>query len=123
MSAASILARLRAMGWCVGIHNDYRVAGEARRLWLLTKPEGSYVKGEGTGEGTALSEAEAAIAVLRTTRTAQIHDAFVAGWQAGRTKAGKMNANTINADTKMAPMPASAEDDWRAAIAGNPAWR
>jgi hypothetical protein len=37
---------LRAQGWAVAVHNDYRLNGEAHTFWLLTNDDRA-IKGEG----------------------------------------------------------------------------
>lgn len=53
-----ILERLRAEGWTVAVHNDYRLSGRAMTFWLLVHPCGLSVKGEGVTDDEALGEAE-----------------------------------------------------------------
>jgi hypothetical protein len=46
---------LRAAGWSVAVHNDYRLNGENMTFWLFT--HGSFaVKGEGRTDAEALDE-------------------------------------------------------------------
>ena len=45
---------LRALGWTVAVHNDYRQNGFAHTFWLLTKG-GRCVKGEGLKDAHALN--------------------------------------------------------------------
>jgi hypothetical protein len=47
---------LRASGWAVAVHNDYRLNGNRHTFWLLTHPSGRYVKGEGPTDEVALDE-------------------------------------------------------------------
>lgn len=47
---------LRAAGWSVAVHNDYRLKGEAHTFWLWTHPDGRWVKGEGRTDDEALSQ-------------------------------------------------------------------
>lgn len=47
---------LRAAGWSVAVHNDYRLNGEAHTFWLLTHPSGRYAKGEGRTDAEALDQ-------------------------------------------------------------------
>ncbi|WP_454909675.1 hypothetical protein [Variovorax gossypii] len=54
---------LRAAGWTVAVHNDYRLKGKAHTFWLLTKGE-RFVKGEGRTDGEALAQVRAAVAAL-----------------------------------------------------------
>jgi len=46
---------IRAKGWMVGVHNDYRQGGELFTFWLFTK-EDRAVKGEGKTDAEALNE-------------------------------------------------------------------
>jgi hypothetical protein len=58
---------IRALGWTVAVHNDYRLNGEPHTFWLFTKPNptftpgnpfGGYdccVKGEGKTDAEALN--------------------------------------------------------------------
>jgi hypothetical protein len=43
----SVLRTLRAQGWMVAAHNDYRLDGQAMTFWLFTHQDGRYVKGRG----------------------------------------------------------------------------
>lgn len=52
---------LRAKGWSVAAHNDYRLGGEDFTFWLFTK-DGRAVKGEGRTDAEALNQVRAAIA-------------------------------------------------------------
>jgi hypothetical protein len=54
------LEYLRGLGWMVAVHNDYRLNGVFHTFWLFTHPDGRYVKGEGTSDCEALSDAIAA---------------------------------------------------------------
>lgn len=45
---------LRALGWAVAVHNDYRLNGDAHTFWLLTKGD-RCVKGEGRTDAEALN--------------------------------------------------------------------
>jgi cytochrome c556 len=59
--AAGSPADIRAAGWAVAVHNDYRLNGEPHTFWLFTK-DGRAVKGEGKTDAEALSQVRAAIA-------------------------------------------------------------
>jgi hypothetical protein len=52
---------LRADGWSVGCHNDYRQNGERHTFWLLTKGDRCIV-GEGHTDAEALNTIRAALA-------------------------------------------------------------
>lgn len=54
---------LRATGWTVAVHNDYRLKGKAHTFWLLTKGD-RFVKGEGRTDGEALDQIRVAVAAL-----------------------------------------------------------
>ncbi len=49
-----ILDDLRAAGWTVAIHNDYRQQGKHRTFYLLTHSNGFWVKGEADSDQAAL---------------------------------------------------------------------
>jgi hypothetical protein len=53
---------IRAMGWAVAVHNDYRLNGEAMTFWLFTKGD-RCVKGEGRTDADALAIVLAALSV------------------------------------------------------------
>lgn len=44
---------IRALGWAVAVHNDYRLHGEHHTFWLFTKDD-RCVKGEGRSDAEAL---------------------------------------------------------------------
>lgn len=50
------LTRLRALGWSVAVHNDYKINGLHMTFWLFTHPNGRWVKGEGASDEDALVE-------------------------------------------------------------------
>lgn len=52
---------IRALGWAVAVHNDYRLGGVAHTFWLFTKGE-IAIKGEGKTDAEALDHVRAAIA-------------------------------------------------------------
>ncbi len=58
------LADLRARGWRVAVHNDYRLDDKWCTFWLLTHESGRGVKGEATSDAEALALARAAIDAL-----------------------------------------------------------
>lgn len=55
------LALLRGAGWQVAVHNDYRQDGKLQTFWLLTHPDGRFVKGEGDTDEVALAECAKAV--------------------------------------------------------------
>jgi hypothetical protein len=56
--AGSLLSGLRAAGWHIGVHNDYRLDGKWMTFWLLTHSCGKYVKGEGETDVEALRQCD-----------------------------------------------------------------
>ena len=52
---------IRALGWSVAVHNDYRINGEPHTFWLFTK-DGRAVKGEGRTDADALREVRTLLA-------------------------------------------------------------
>lgn len=53
----AILARLRADGWSVAVHNDYKLDGMPHTFWLFTRPDRRWIKGEGRDDASALRRA------------------------------------------------------------------
>lgn len=53
--AAALPDDLRAQGWTVAVHNDYRLNGEPHTFWLFTK-DGMAIKGEGRTDAEALNQ-------------------------------------------------------------------
>ena len=45
---------IRAAGWSVAVHNDYRQNGLDYTFWLFTNRSGRFVKGEGRTDTEAL---------------------------------------------------------------------
>lgn len=45
---------LRAKGWTVGVHNDYRMNGKNHTFWMMTK-DFTAIKGEGPDDAFALN--------------------------------------------------------------------
>lgn len=62
--AMRTLSRLRASGWTVAVHNDYRLSGAFNTFWLLTRKDGMSAKGEGPSDDAALEQAAARIAEI-----------------------------------------------------------
>ena len=56
---------LRALGWTVAVHNDYRHQGKPHTFWLLTHPSGRWLKGEAPTDTEALDQ----IRILAVTIT------------------------------------------------------
>lgn len=59
----NLLRIIRARGWSVAIHNDYRLNGVFMTFWLFTK-EGSCLKGEGSEDWEALNQVLSKILLL-----------------------------------------------------------
>jgi cell division protein FtsB len=55
--AVTLLAELRADGWEVAVHNDYRQDGQPHTFWLFTRGDRRWIKGEGTTDEFALRAA------------------------------------------------------------------
>lgn len=51
-----LLAEMRATGWVVAVHNDYRLGGLLKTFWLFTHGSGLYLKGEGTSDVEVLRD-------------------------------------------------------------------
>lgn len=58
---AACAVDIRAFGWSVAVHNDYRQLGEPFTFWLVTHPDGRWLKGEGQTDSAALDQIRAAI--------------------------------------------------------------
>jgi multidrug efflux pump subunit AcrA (membrane-fusion protein) len=48
------LETLRSQGWRVAVHNDYKLNGDDYTFWLLTHPNGRWIKGEGRSDEDAI---------------------------------------------------------------------
>lgn len=57
LDAFDMLTLLRGAGWRVAVHNDYRQHGQEWTFWLLTHPNGRWIKGEGVSDALALDQA------------------------------------------------------------------
>lgn len=55
---------LRAKGWSVATHNDYRMGGVSYTFWLFTK-DGRAIKGEGRTDDAAINSAEIVAALAK----------------------------------------------------------
>lgn len=55
----SLLERLRGQGWAVAVHNDYRLGGEARTFWGLSRGA-QWIQGEAASDAAALELCQAA---------------------------------------------------------------
>ena len=53
---------IRALGWVVAVHNDYRLDGEAHTFWLFTK-DGRAIKGEGRTDAEALDRVRVQVGI------------------------------------------------------------
>ncbi len=63
---------IRADGWIVAAHYDYRVDGDMRTFWLFAHPKtGRFVKGEGMSDAEALDRVRAALADAPTAECAR----------------------------------------------------
>lgn len=52
------LAVLRANGWVVAVHNDYRLNDRLMTFWLFTHHSGLFIKGEGLTDAEALEQCD-----------------------------------------------------------------
>ena len=50
---------LRASGWSVAVHNDYKIHGVPHTFWLFTHADGRWIKGEGRTDADAIAAARA----------------------------------------------------------------
>lgn len=48
------LDMLRAYGWMVAVHNDYKLNGQPMTFWLFTHSNGKWIKGEAATDTEAL---------------------------------------------------------------------
>lgn len=62
---------IRARGWVVAVHNDYKVNGEPYTFWLFTKGN-LCAKGEGKTDLAALNEVRKVIDVSAVTRAVEM---------------------------------------------------
>jgi hypothetical protein len=63
----SIPDDIRAAGWAVAVHNDYRLNGVAHTFWLFTKVD-RCVKGEGLTDADALNQIRLTLGLFPGTR-------------------------------------------------------
>lgn len=70
-----LVERLRAQGWAVAVHNDYRLNGKPHTFWLLTNDDGRYVKGEGRTDAEALEQCQISAVSLATIRVDVLREA------------------------------------------------
>jgi len=94
------LAALRADGWTVAVHNDYKLGGERFTFWMLANEVGWTVKGEGRSDQEAFDEIAAAIAVHGV-----VYDAAI-GW---KRRADKAEGELAMVDEALARRPALAD--------------
>ena len=55
---------IRAEGWMVAVHNDYRLDGKFHTFWLFTKDDRA-IKGEGISDAEALNEVRQKLGMLQ----------------------------------------------------------
>jgi hypothetical protein len=65
---------LRAKGWRVAVHNDYRLDGIDCTFWLFTHPDGRWIKGEGPTDADAIRRARALSSALPSSEEPQRGD-------------------------------------------------
>jgi hypothetical protein len=56
MILEEMLNSLRAAGWRVAVHNDYRQGGKLMTFWLFTHSDGRWLKGEAMSDSQAVME-------------------------------------------------------------------
>lgn len=66
---------IRAQGWSVAVHNDYRLGGQSHTFWLFTRGN-QCVKGEGTSDAQALAVVRAEIAKLQAVSHSEVRKMF-----------------------------------------------
>lgn len=54
---------IRALGWSVAVHNDYKLGGVPHTFWLFTKGS-QCVKGEGRSDADALNQVRKSLRIL-----------------------------------------------------------
>lgn len=62
---------LRAAGWTVAVHNDYRLNGEPHTFWLMTRGD-ECRKGEGKTDAEALNQIRAVLAATNPEPAAPV---------------------------------------------------
>lgn len=102
---------LRGLGYSVAVHNDYRQNGGNYTFWLLTHPDGHYVKGEGATDETALQECYAQHQA-RSTLTDEMVERG-----AGAMRKVQMSANPYTANYVEEPLAMALAKIERAAAA------
>ncbi|MGR0185487.1 hypothetical protein [Azospirillum aestuarii] len=68
MGWSKALEDIRAAGWAVAVHNDYRLHGQPNTFWLFTKGDRA-VKGEGLTDAEALDEVRRSTGLLSAAPT------------------------------------------------------
>lgn len=57
MTLSEMLRWLRAFGYMVGVHNDFKLNGKFHTFWLFTHPAtGTFLKGEGSTDEWAVGD-------------------------------------------------------------------
>jgi hypothetical protein len=82
----ALVAQLRADGWTVAVHNDYRHAGQSFTFWLWTHPNGRWIKGEGSTDAEALSQCVAALSPPADAEALARLDPGESDYEAGRAR-------------------------------------
>ena len=87
---------LRAAGWSVAVHNDYRLNGVAHTFWLMTKGD-RCVKGEGRTDAEALAQIRALVDERRAAGVMKVlSDRAVIAW-AEKLSEAQSQASAIRA--------------------------
>lgn len=90
---------IRALGWSVAVHNDYRLNGEPHTFWLFTK-DGRAVKGEGRTDAEALAQVSAALSPAPQSGWRPTHRHVKRGSEYQLLGMGKMQAKDWRAGGK-----------------------
>src|SRR5690606_37528993 len=102
---------LRALGWAVAVHNDYRLNGSPHTFWLFTK-DGRAVKGEGRTDAEALNAIRAALTAPGATTKSDGVEGHVETWAVRVTD--KRDTEYNDAPVREVLMP---DGEWRECIA------
>ena len=65
LNLAALPDDIRAAGWRVAVHNDYKLDCTPCAFWLFTHSDGRWIKGEGYSDAEALNKCRDAIGLPR----------------------------------------------------------
>lgn len=66
---------IRAAGWTVAVHNDYRLNGESHTFWLFTKGDRA-IKGEGRTDAEALGKVRTLLSNTTSPEAPELTELF-----------------------------------------------